>query len=223
MISFDKKLPIDLEKKEQVITAMLRERGLRDAPTMRVAVALDVSGSMDSVIRRGDLQKAVDQLGGVAVKFDDNGEIDVWTFDHGHKRVASWKPEDYGTYVASQRLRASGGTEYAGVIREITKAMFSGGGFFKRASKEPVLAIMITDGEPSDSLREIEQAIEASAGHPIYWSLVGVGGGSFATLDHLGDKYDNVGFVKLSGFGLSDAEVYNKLISEELVENLKKF
>ena len=169
---------IDLTKKAEQVTFLLEKKGVTNAPTMRVCAALDISGSMDDEIKDGSLQRAVDQLGGIAIKFDDNNAIDVWKFDNNSDYVGTWTPDAYSTYVKDNGIRSRGGTAYSPFIRDIRNTMFEGTitrtpreevseskGFFGFGKKKiittvydtvvsdptdnsPVLVLAITDGEP---------------------------------------------------------------------------
>lgn len=246
---------IDLTKKAEQITFFLEKKGVTNAPTMRVCAALDVSGSMDDEIRDGSLQRAMDQLGGVGVKFDDNGEIDVWTFDTRSYYVGTWVPEDFGNFIKKNQIRSLGGTAYVPFMRDIYEKMFvtkrvkqqvertetvKKGGFFGIGAKtetrivydtievddpngaineEPVLVMVITDGEPSGGADPVITLAKSFAKKPIYFTFVGVSNqsNSFGVLEKIERACSNVGFVHLNGFKLSDEEVYEKIITDKLV------
>jgi hypothetical protein len=81
----------------------------------------------------------------------------------------------------------------------------SGGGDTSRPHSDgdincPVLLLILTDGEPGDSIREIESAMRAAEDKPIYFHMVGLDGDrrSFPTIAKLADDLDNVGEVYLS-------------------------
>ncbi|PZR73923.1 MAG: Tellurium resistance protein, partial [Stutzerimonas stutzeri] len=69
-----------MEKRAEKVGILLQKKGINQAPIMRVGDALDISGSMSRIISSGALQQSFDQTMGVAVKFDDNGELDVFKF-----------------------------------------------------------------------------------------------------------------------------------------------
>lgn len=230
----------DLEKKAEIIDRFLLTKGIKQAPTMRVAAALDISGSMSGHIAAGDLQNALNQLMGAAMRFDDNGELDVFKFDDRCEYVGTCTPDDYTDYVKRNRISARGGTNYAPIITEAKNFFFEGTaaqpakkGFFGFGKKEavaatvdntPVLMLVLTDGEPWDA-DSLEHAFSSTQNENIYYHLVGIGGtrGKFPTIARLADKLDNVGEVYLPRFDMSDDEVYEQLISDELVEFVGKF
>lgn len=95
----------------------------------------------------------------------------------------------------------------------------------------PVLMMIITDGEVSAAdRRETEKLLREAIDKPIYFHFVAVGNGSgrggpkgFPTIHYLADALPNVGEVYLPDFGMSDEEVYEQLICDELSEFLGKF
>ena len=74
-------MSINLEKRTQQVGIILAKRGLPVAPKTRVGVALDVSGSAKHFYENGVIQETLDRLLAVAMKFDDDGNLDAWTFD----------------------------------------------------------------------------------------------------------------------------------------------
>jgi len=90
----------------------------------RVALALDVSASMDHFFRDGTVQEVVEKALGLGVTFDDNAAIDVFTF--------GTKATDFGELTADSfvgwvnKVKSSGlqyGTQYSDVIKMIAKSM----------------------------------------------------------------------------------------------------
>jgi hypothetical protein len=246
-------MDFDLQKKGAIVNRILLDKGVKKSPIMRVGAALDVSGSMDGLIRRGALQNAFNQLMGVSVKFDDNGELDVFKFDHNCTYVGTSKPVkgDYDKYIDHNRIHASGGTAYKPIVDEAIDFFFEGaphssapakkgflGGMFGSKQPEatpttsggggtndiPVLLLILTDGEPSDA-RETEQAMSAAQHLPIYFHMVGIGGTrrNFPTIARLADALPNVGEVYLDRLDMTDEEIYEQLICDELVEFIGKF
>ncbi len=226
---------LDLTKKAEAVGQLLLAKGVKTVPTMRVGIALDISGSMHRIISSGILQKAFNQMMGVSVKFDDNGELDVFKFDTRCEYVGTSSPVagDYDNFIAANKIVDRGGTSYAPIVREATKFFFepksSGGflGFGKKntdANQEPVLMLVLTDGEPNDA-RETAAAMREAENHPMYFHLVGIGGArrNFPTIAKLADDLDNVGEVYLPSLDMPDAEVYEQLICDELVQWIGSF
>ena len=114
---------IDLQKRVQQVGISLEKRGIKKAPTMTVGVAFDVSGSTRNMFYDGTIQRAFDRLLAVSLKFDDNGELDVWTFSDGCDRLRTAVSEDEGTFISEEILNNSkidkwGGTSYQPVLQD---------------------------------------------------------------------------------------------------------
>lgn len=233
---------VDLEKRTQKVGIILEKRGLRQAPVMQVVVAIDISGSMDDEFADGSVQNAVDQLLGVAMKFDDNGEMECWGFDTGTRRAPTITEADYGNYIGSRNrlgkfgMWPRGGTAYAPVLQSIitemcgpatapAKPSFFGFGAKKEAAAPagmPVMVLFITDGEPNDG-PAADRVIREATNKNIYFQMIGVGNDCrFNTLRSLADKYDNCGFVQMTNIRMSDDQLYEQLITDELVTFCKK-
>lgn len=195
---------IDLSKRVQAASIQLAKKGLTAPPTMRVAGAIDISGSMADEIRDGSVQKVFDQLLGIAGKFDDDGSIDMFQFDDRADYIGVCEATNYGSYVKDVGLKSRGGTAYSPCVKLITEKMFgsaaapapqkSGGlmGMFAKkpeaaaaapagANQMPVLVFFITDGAPlaeggsaDVQFRNIKPAFLAAQQHPIYFQMVGI-------------------------------------------------
>lgn len=231
---------ISLEKKAEMVGILLTKKGINQAPVMRVGIAIDISGSMSGLYSSGALQTAFDQMMGVAVKFDDNGELDVFQFNTGCEYVGTSSPSNHADYIR-KNIRINGGTNYGPIVEQATKFFFGGGaaepsksggflgGLFGKKAPEaaaptatdntPVLMIVLTDGEPNDA-RETLRLLEQNQSRPIYWHFVGIGGtrSSFKTIAHLADELPNVGEVYLPRLEMSDEDIYDQLICDELVQ-----
>lgn len=235
-------MSITLTKRAETVGKILLTKGINQAPTMRVGNALDISGSMDmrtgraettNIISSGKLQQAFDQTMAVAVKFDDNGELDVFAFDTRCDFVDTASPSNYDDFITRKRIQARGGTAYAPIVQAAIDFYFKpkkSGGFMGFGGKTevnnmPVLFLIHTDGEPSDRYNAIKDALESAQQYPIYFHFVGVGGtrSNFPTIAKLADDLPNVGEVYLPRFDLSDEEVYSQLICDELVQWVAKF
>jgi len=226
---------ISLEKKAEKVGILLTKKGINQAPIMRVGIAIDVSGSMSQLYSSGALQTAFDQMMGVAVKFDDNGELDVFQFNTDCKYIGTSNPSNYSDYVR-KNISISGGTNYGPIVEQATNFFFGGsvgekkgflGGLFGKKAEAtpastdntPVLMLVLTDGEPNDRAAT-QRLLEQNQSRPIYWHFVGIGGNrrSFPTIAKLADALPNVGEVYLDRLQMSDDEIYEQLICDELVQ-----
>lgn len=222
-----------VKEKAEAVGISLKKKGVTSVPPMRVVALFDVSGSMSSTISRGDLQKAADQVLGVAYKFDDNGEVDVFTFDSAVRQPASMGIDDFGTYVQQEIVRkgfnTGGGTDYSTALAAVDKFLFAekGGskGMFgfgaKKGAADNSLALVLffTDGDDGGS--GADGVLKSMMKKNVYVHLIGVGRSNFSGLSRLADRFDNVGMVALSSFNLPDSEIYDQLVSDEFVAFLK--
>ncbi len=238
-------MSIELTKKAEKVGILLTKKGITNAPTMRVGLAIDVSGSMDMgktpLYSSGILQEAFNQMMGVAVKFDDNGELDVFEFNNSCRYIGTCNPAEHANYI-KKHIRIGGGTNYGPIVESAGDFFFKGAkketksggflGFGKKTIVEttgpvdntPVLMIVLTDGEPSDAGQTL-RLLEAHKSDNIYWHFVGINGnrGSFPTIAHLADALPNVGEVYLPRLDMSDDEIYEQLICDELVAWVRGF
>lgn len=240
---------VNLTKRTQLAGAMLAKKGLTAPPIMRVGLAIDISGSMADEFADGSVQMVIDQMLGIAAKFDDDGSIDIFQFDDRADYVGVCEASNYGNYVTEAGLRVRGGTAYSPCVRLITEHMFSAsptqaksgmfsGLFGKKAppsqapssSDIPVLIFFITDGAPYSEGRSvsaqysaIKPAFEAAQAHPVYFQMIGINNQSdqFEVIEKLADDLPNVGFVGMNGFGKTDEQLYSEVISDELVSWVK--
>ena len=219
----------NLTKAEETLDRFLLQKGLRTAPTLRASLAVDISGSMQSIFARGDAQRTVNQTVPVALKFDDNGELELFKFDDRCEYVGVVTRDNFETFLRDNRVSPRGGTNYAPIVRTTLNHFFGGtepgskGGLFSKAkpSGEPTLVQIVTDGECSDA-REAEKAFVDAQAYNIYYQFIAVGKANFRTIKHLSDKLPNVGDVYLRDFGMTEDQVYAQVVSDELVSWLKK-
>lgn len=242
----------DLQKRQETVKFVLEKRNITKAPTMRVGVAMDVSGSARELYRNGTMQATIDRLVPIGMRFDDNGEVDAWSFDDGCDSLGVISKHDYEGFieraVMDGRISKWGGTLYAPPMQKMLNHYLAGlspleamaqkasglfGSFFGNkapapapaspdAKAHPVMALFITDGANSDRA-EARAVIKQSQGKPIYWQLIGVGSPSqFTFLKELADEFPNTGFVHLASLSLSDEALYEALLSPELANFIKQ-
>jgi hypothetical protein len=162
---------IDLKKKTRIV---LDKRALPQPPHCRVGLCIDISGSMHNEYQDGLVQETVDRLLAIAGTFDDNGEMEVWTFNQGYSTPPVARAADFGSYVKKEildnpKVDKWGGTNYAPVMNAVLDTYFrgasvvtSGGlfGLFKKTEQQspkdthiPALCLFITDGDNSDAAK----------------------------------------------------------------------
>lgn len=250
-------MSIKLEKRAAAVGIILAKRGLTKIPPVRVGVSYDVSGSAQWMYKQGIIQETSDRLQAVALKFDDNGELDAWAFDGECSQLESATAADEGKFITEQIINNRGihkwgGTNYAPAwhaaasfwftplavqtIVEKSKGIFGGiKSLFSSkpaaatapapvpASELPAMLLFVTDGECSD-LADAQRAMAELTKNPkLYFQLIGVGhADQFGFLQRLANQYNNVGFINLSSLEITDDQLYDQLITQEVVEWVKK-
>ena len=181
----------------------------------RVFVVLDRSGSMSTLFRDGSVQETLTRLLPLALKFDDNGELEVYLFNNSYIQLPPMTLSNYENYVKKVILDKgkgpTGGTSYAPVINKTTDD-------YNDKSPYPAFGLFITDGENSDA-SETDKAIQRSSNYKIFYQFIGIGNEVFNYLQKLdnlsGRKVDNTAFVKVESFkSLNDDELYAKLLEQ---------
>lgn len=147
-------MPIDMSKHQENLNTVLINMSKDNKIDMtkhvaRVALAMDYSGSMSNLFRNGSVQETVSRLLPIALRFDDNGELESWLFSNGSERLAAVTKDNYSTYVRKVMNKANmsmGGTNYAPVLKEMVS-------YYKdiEPSEVPAFIIFITDGENWDT------------------------------------------------------------------------
>ena len=222
------KCMVNLSKKAEV------DLGITKA---RVIVALDYSGSMGHLYRNGTVQKTLNKLVPLGLTFDDNGEIEVYLFQNGYRKVDEMTLDNYSDYVKDVIDTCGydmGGTEYAPVlkaIRDIHKpAKKVSGGFLKGLFKkkveevaeagadENIFVIFITDGDNFDKAATDDIVRELSHTRT-FIQFVGIGSEKFKYLQKLDDltgrPVDNTGFTKFNDVSkVDDTELYSKVLEQ---------
>lgn len=122
-------MTISLEKRVEAVGIQLAKHAITKVPAIRVGLALDVSGSTQGLYNSGVMQETVNRLQAIALKFDDNGELDMWTFANGFDRINTATADDYNDYVNENIINNGnislwGGTDYAPVIGDMMNFWF---------------------------------------------------------------------------------------------------
>lgn len=218
-----KKNTISLDK---TLVSLSKSSGINlQGHRAKVAVDLDYSGSMRSLYKNGNVQRAINRLLPLALRFDDNGELDVWLFETGFKRMESMGIDNFESYVDEEIMSKNlhfGGTNYAPVLKDNKKFYCDGdrSGFSaliqKNKDKTPAFVIFITDGDNFDK-RDTNAIITELSKENVFVQFVGIGDEDFAYLKRLDDlkgrECDNTGFIKVADFDkMSDDELYNELL-----------
>jgi hypothetical protein len=202
----------------------LEKRGLGEH-TARVALVLDISGSMASLYRSGVVQRLAERVLALGLRFDDDGEVDVFLFGQNvHKPEPGLSLQGYSDYIARmiQTYRLEWNTRYAAAMSAVRQFYCGSSGERTEPfpAQLPVYVMFLTDGEPSDKGPATRQ-IRSASFEPIFWQFMGVGNSSFKYLERLDDLdgrfVDNANF-----FAVSEKELLgrNPISDEQLFANL---
>lgn len=178
--------PVDLTKKislakEEVAKVCLTKKPLQNL-VANVAVALDYSGSMDSLYSDGTVQNTLEKLLPLAMTFDDNETMEVWRFGNSCKRLNDLTLNNVSRYLENENSDCPNeGTNYAPVIKDIVKTY--------KKNRIPAYIIFITDGDNFDK-EATSEIIKKASEYPIFWQFVGVGSAGFKFLQALNDMTD---------------------------------
>ena len=215
-ISLEKKIQDGAPKLISLVKPLkveLQKRNLLDV-TARVALVLDISGSMTDSYDDGTVQEIVNKILPVAVQFDDDGELDFWYYGHRCERRPSVNMRNYERAVPRDWQGLMSKLGYTNnepvVMREIIAEYAE--------STLPAYVVFVTDGGIYETAQIKKLLIEASR-LPIFWQFVGVSGSDYGILedlDNMGGRYvDNANFFALDDFrSVPNEELYSRLLNE---------
>lgn len=202
---------IDLTKK---VTITLEKKKLEDV-TASVVVVLDRSGSMNRQYKNGDVQRSMDKLLPIALMFDDDGELDTWTFAESAQHLSRITLDNISGYITNEsggwkRWKVGGYNNEPVVMKELIN-MYKDNVF-------PVYIIFISDGG-IHSKGPIKKLLIKSSVYPMFWQFVGIGGSNYGILEELdtmsGRVVDNANFFAIDNIdSLTDEQLYDKLLNE---------
>jgi hypothetical protein len=111
--------------KQQIVLNMaktfelnMQKKGVVTFPILRTRAAIDASGSMDNNFASGYVSTSVDRFIAAALKFDDNGELEIGFFNTRFLETPVAVLEDAGVYMQTKArtISASGGTEFEPIV-----------------------------------------------------------------------------------------------------------
>lgn len=165
---------LDLTKRAAI---SLEKRGLGEH-TARVALCLDISGSMHGLYKSGKIQALVERVLALGLRFDDDGEVDVFLFGSKGHVEPPVTLANHASYVPAMLARRNleGGTSYGAAMRLIREHYFDGYGPRNRplADTQPVYVMFVTDGAPIDRV-DAEEQLRYSSYEPIFWQFMAIG------------------------------------------------
>ena len=210
LVSLAKKAAVSLEKK-----------GLGNHRA-KVALCLDISGSMSTMYSSGLVQEFVERILALGCRLDDDGSIDLFLFGANGYQPDPITIKDFNGYVG-RMLKIhplEPDTKYGTAIELVRK--FYTPYQYERSEplklETPVYVMFLTDGQPSDKA-QATRALKNASFEPIFWQFMGVGQADFSYLEKLDDltgRYiDNADFFSVASLkAMSDEVLYEKLTNE---------
>lgn len=216
MVSLEKKIKEGAPKLISLVKPLLVELKKRELleVSARVALVVDISGSMNRSYKDGTVQEIVNKILPVAVQFDDDGTLDFWFYGTTCDRRPPVSMSNYeGAIPADWKdiRNKIGGVNNEPVVMEEIIAEYSEGSV-------PAYVVFITDGGISKTA-QIKKLVIESSYQPIFWQFVGVRGkdyGILEKLDNMEGRYvDNANFFALDDFrSVPNEELYSRLLNE---------
>lgn len=201
---------VDLSKKASFAA---NKHGIEGQRT-QVVLVLDISASMNTLYKSGVIQHAIERLLGLAIAFDDDGQIDLLLFGTNAYQLPAVTLDEIEGYVervilAQYKIREA--TNYAPPLRLLWKK-------YPAPQPAPVFVIFVTDGGNADRAATSEVIRELSS-EPVFIQFVGIGKEEFPflhKLDELPGRFiDNAGFMQINDLdAIKDAELYDRLLNE---------
>ena len=146
----------------------------------KVALCLDISGSMSSSYSSGKIQSLAEQILALGCNFDENGAIDIFLFGAKVHNAGEMNIDNFANFIGQiqQKYPLEGGTYYGKAMSMIREFYFP---FSKGQvrntplnSSFPVYVMFVTDGAPSDG-PNAENQLKWSSYEPIFWQFMAIG------------------------------------------------
>jgi hypothetical protein len=217
------KMGVDLNKMQAVaphlvptinmVKGISLEKGMNpDSDKAQVVGTFDFSESTEwpgrELYSNGTMESVSGLASAIGFTFDDDGEIPYSLFHNRVIDLDNLTPEtSKGFITRAWHQNRMGGTAYIPALKWIIKSVGLGDIDLGRrgeplrpkfTSPIPVYAYFVTDGEPNDSARDIEEFLRRMSQLPIYVQFIGVGNHNFEFLRGLDDLdgrlIDNAGF-----------------------------
>lgn len=214
-VSLEKKLSAapELVSLAKPIKVQLEKKNLTDT-VARVALVMDMTGSMHMAYKDGVVQDIVNKMLPLAVQFDDDGELDLWYYAKSFEHRPSVNLGNYQTAVPDNWkdvMNNLGGSNNEPAVMEDVIRFYS-------SSELPVYIIFITDGGMAHK-GDVKKLMKEASSMPMFWQFVGVDGSNYGLLEKLdeldGRCVDNAGFFAMDDFrSVSNDELYDRLLNE---------
>ncbi|MDX6227647.1 MAG: hypothetical protein QOI76_1037 [Frankiales bacterium] len=246
-ISLKKQQQISLEKQAaetapQLVNLIkhaavsLGKKGLGEH-TARVALCLDISASMNGHYKSGRIQTLVERVLALGLRFDDDGEVDVFLFGREGHMAGTVSLANINGYVDQllKQYRLEGATYYSEAMRLVRQHYFGDSSLrFSPLQQElPVYVMFVTDGQTNDEGHTRDQ-IQSSSYEPLFWQFMAIGlsnkaagrrrgafgkASEFRFLEELDDMpgrlVDNANFFSVEDPAqISDTEIFELMMEE---------
>lgn len=229
-----KQQPIDITKKADInllktkVDIVLTKKGINNV-LARVALILDISGSMLHQYTSGAVQAFLERIVPVASRLDDDQTLEVWFFGSTFKRTKSVTETNVDSYIQKEcggmkrtllllktpsLMKELGfGNNETLVIQDVIKKYTQ-----EKPSKLPTFIVFLSDGGVIDE-QGIKKAVIDAAKYPIFWQFVGLAGSNYGILERLdtmgGRLIDNADFFHVDELSkITDEQLYEKLLNE---------
>lgn len=211
---------LDLEKSFEL---NLEKAGIHDIPALECKLAIDGSTSMMREYNSGWVDQAVKRFVAAALKFDDNGELEVGFFNTKFRATHNATAANVDTYLKDAKGRADGGTSFAPILEAFATPPKKGGflgKLFGGGSKTPEFRAyigVITDGDNMDH-DEFERRLHDTNGDQ-FIQFIGIGRDvNSKYLNKIASRYEHVGFVELENpYEVSPDQFYEALCNPKFV------
>ncbi len=206
-----------LSERSAIVNQQIVNSGL-GTQKAQVVTAINLSCSMALSLKSGKVQEVLEKVLPMAMKFDDDGQIDVFLFHDevfNHKTPFTLKNKQ--NFILNEILFKYhlGEAFYAPVIKKITTKYANAG-----KGADPAYILFITDGFCDDS-PQTEAAIKEASSKGVFWQIIGIGdnkaGIEFLNkLDKMsGRTVDNVNYFHIDDLKkINDQELYKRFLDE---------
>ncbi|GAB2910884.1 VWA domain-containing protein [Rhodococcus aerolatus] len=187
-VSLKKQKLIDMEKKvgqqapkllslTKQAAVSLEKRGLGEH-TAKVALCLDISGSMHRLYRNGSIAELANRVLALGLRFDDDGEVDVFLFGRDGHTAGSLNAGNYGDYVGATvgRTGLEPATYYGKAMALVREHYFGTSAPRSQPLSQdlPVYCMFVTDGQTFDEDGARAQVVSSSF-EPMFWQFMAIG------------------------------------------------
>lgn len=224
---------LDLSKKAKI---SLEKVGLQQH-NAKVALCLDISGSMSQLYSSGKIQDFAERILALGTRFDDDGSIDIFLFGQRAHDAGELSISNFDGFVNRliRQYPLEGSTYYAKAMELIRQHYFGSAQARKQPLSQniPIYVMFVTDGDTFDKA-ETTRHIQDSSYEPLFWQFMAIGEskkdakkGFFKSLlqsdftfleqlDNLTGRYiDNADFFSVKDpAAISDDELYDLLMQE---------